>query len=52
MTLEEANKVKESLEELSADPETFSWGPTWEFANQRQAEALKIIKREIRELKN
>ena len=52
MTLEEAIKVKESLEELSADTETFSWGPTWEFANQRKAEALKIIKCEIKVLKN
>lgn len=51
MTLEEAIKVKESLEELSADVETFNWGPSWEFANQRKAEAIKIIKREIKELK-
>lgn len=51
MTLEEAIKVKESLEELTADVETFNWGPSWEFANQRKAEALKIIKREIKELK-
>lgn len=50
MTLEEAIKVKESLEELSADVEVFNWGPSWEFANQRKAEALKIIKREIKEL--
>lgn len=52
MTLEEAIKVKESLEELCADTETFSWGPTWEFANQRKAEALKIVKHEIKVLKN
>jgi hypothetical protein len=52
MTLEEAIKVKESLEELSADPETFSWGPSWDFANQRKADAIKIIKREIKRLKN
>ena len=51
MTLEEAVKVKESLEELSADVETFNWGPSWEFANQRKEEALRIIKREIQELK-
>jgi hypothetical protein len=52
MTLEEAVKVKESLKELSADVETFNWGPSWEFANQRKAEALRIIEREIRKLKN
>ena len=51
MTLEEAVKVKESLKELSADVETFNWGPSWEFANQRKAEALRIIRREIKELK-
>ncbi len=52
MTLEEAIKVEESLRELTADVETFNWGPSWEFANQRKAEALKIIRREIRKLKN
>lgn len=52
MTLEEAIKIKESLEELSADVEDFSWGPTLEFANQRKKEALRIIRREIKEIKN
>ena len=52
MTLEEAVKVKESLRELSADVETFSWGPSWEFANQRKAEALRIIEREIKRLES
>ena len=52
MTLDEAIKVKESLQELSADVETFNWGPSWEFANQRKAEALRIIKQEIKRLKN
>lgn len=52
MTLEEAIKVKESLEELTADAETFSWGPTGIFANQRKAEALRIIRKEIKRLKN
>lgn len=51
MTLEEAIKVKESLSELSADPEVFNWGPSWEFANQRKDEALTIIKQEIKRLK-
>ena len=51
MTLKEAIKVKESLQELTADVEIFNWGPSWEFANQRKEEALKIIKREIKELK-
>lgn len=52
MTLEEAVKIEQSLRELTADVETFNWGPSWEFANQRKAEALRIIRREIKELKN
>lgn len=52
MTLDEATKVKESLKELTADEETFNWGPSWEFANQRKAEALRIIEQEIKRLKN
>jgi hypothetical protein len=51
MTLEELYKIKKSLEELSADVEVFNWGPSWEFANQRKAEALKILRREIKALK-
>jgi len=52
MTLEEAIKVKESLEELEATAEKFDWGPSQAFAQQRQAEAIHIIKREIKRLKN
>ncbi len=52
MTLEEAIKVKESLEELEATVEKFDWGPSQAFAQQRQTEAIKIIKREIKKLKN
>jgi len=50
MTLEEAIKIKESLEELIADPE-IDFGPAYEFTKIRQAEALKIIRREIKRLK-
>jgi hypothetical protein len=52
MTLEDAIKVKESLKELTADVETFDWGPSWEFANRRKAEALRIINKEIKALKD
>ena len=52
MTLEELYKIKKSLEELDADVETFNWGPSLEFARQRKAEALKIVRREIKALKN
>lgn len=50
MTLAEAIKIKESLEELSADVEDFSWGPTLYFAQERQKEALRIIRKEIQRL--
>ena len=50
MTLEEAVKVKESLEELIADPE-IDFGPAYGLTKLRQQEALKIIKREIKELR-
>ena len=51
MTLEDAIKVKESLEEMRPHVEDFSWGPTHSFAEQRQREALRIIRREIKQLK-
>lgn len=52
MTLEELKQIKESLEELSPNEEDFSWGPTYEFALERKRQALRIINREIRQLKN
>lgn len=51
MTLEEAIKIKESLEELEATAEKFDWGPSQAFAQQRQDEAIRIIKKEIKQLK-
>ena len=47
MTLDEAIKVRDSLQELSPDAEDFSWGPTLSFAIQRKELALKIINKEI-----
>ena len=51
MTLEEAIKVKESLDELEATAEKFDWGPSQHFAQERQKEALRIIRKEIRRLR-
>lgn len=45
MTSEELNKIKESLEELSVDSEIFNWGPSYNFAKQRQQEAIAIVKK-------
>ena len=52
MTLEEAIKVKDSLKELEATAEKFDWGPSQAFAQQRQQEAIRIITREIKKLKD
>ncbi len=43
MTLEDLKKIKHSLRELTPDVETFSWGPSYEFAIARKAEAIKIV---------
>ncbi len=51
MTLEELYKLKDSLEELIADPE-IDFGPAYEMTKIRKSEALKIVNREIRRLKN
>lgn len=51
LTLDELKKIKESLQELEATAETFNWGPSLEFARQRQAEALRLVKREIKAVK-
>jgi hypothetical protein len=51
MTLNEAEKIKRCLEELIVDVEYNSWGPTYEIAQREQRAALRIIRREIKELK-
>lgn len=50
MTLTELVKVKESLEELIADPQ-IDFGPAYEMAKRRKQEALRIVNRAIREAK-
>lgn len=51
MTLEEAVKIKESLEELIADPE-IDFGPAYEMTKHRKEHALFLIKKEIKKLKS
>lgn len=51
MTLEEAEKIKRSLEELIVDVEYYSFGPTYEIAERERRAALRIIRREIKRLK-
>jgi hypothetical protein len=50
MTLENLYKVKESLQELIADPE-IDFGPSYELAKKRKQEALKIVNQEIKWMK-
>lgn len=50
MNLEEAQLIKQTLEELVADP-NIDFGPAYSMAGGRKREALKIIRREIRHLK-
>ena len=52
MTLEEAIKIKDSLTELTPSVEDFSWGPSWELAQRRRKQALKIIQTEIKRMQN
>lgn len=51
MTLTEAEKIKRCLQELIVDIEYNSFGPTYEIAEREQREALRIIRREIKQLK-
>jgi hypothetical protein len=51
LTLDELKKIQESLKECRPHVEDFSWGPSLSFAEQRKEEALKLLKREIKELK-
>jgi hypothetical protein len=51
MTLENLQKVLESLQELEATAEKFNWGPTCTMAQKRQDDAIKIVKREIKQVK-
>ena len=51
MTLEDLYKLKDSLEELIADPE-IDFGPAYEMTKIRKSEALKIVNKEIRRIKN
>jgi phage shock protein A len=51
MNLEELIFIKESLQELEATAEKFNWGPSCEMAEERQKEALRIIRRAIKEAK-
>ncbi len=51
VTLEELYKLKDSLEELIADPE-IDFGPAYEMTKIRKSQALKIVNKEIRRLKN
>ncbi len=50
MTLENALKIKQLLQELVPDPE-IDFGPAYEGTKQRKKEAIKILNVEIRWMK-
>lgn len=50
MNLEEAQIIKKALEELVPNP-NIDFGPSYAMAGKRKEEALKIIRREIKQLK-
>lgn len=47
VTIENLQKVYNSLLECEPDVENFSWGPTYELAMQRRTAALNILKKAI-----
>lgn len=47
MTVEELQKVYDSLLECGPDEEDFGWGPSYEFAMKRRDNALAILKKAI-----
>lgn len=51
MTLEELRMVKESLQECKPSVEDFSWADA-RICKKRKIEAMKILRRAIKELKN
>jgi len=52
VTIEDLQKVYDSLLECGPDEEDFGWGPSYEFAMQRRDRALEILKNAIEEKKN
>lgn len=50
MTLDNLNKVLESLKELIPDPE-IDFGPSYELTKQRKKEAIRIVNQEIQWMK-
>lgn len=51
MTLDEALKIKQALDDLYPNAEIHNWGPSLEFAEQSKRAALRIIRREIKQLR-
>jgi hypothetical protein len=52
MSLEELQQVYNSLKECDPDVEYFNWGPSLNFAQERKKQALKILRKAIKEKKN
>jgi len=50
MTLQELRQVKQSLEECGPNVEDYSWGPSYEFAQERKQQALATLNKAIKEM--
>lgn len=51
MTKEELALVIATMEDLSVDVESHSWGPTYHLATEQKTKALKILRKELSEMK-
>jgi hypothetical protein len=52
LTIEDLQKVHDSLYECLPDEEQYQWGPTYEFAMRRREVALEILRRATAEARN
>lgn len=52
MTVEDLQKIYDSLLECRPDAEEFSWGPTYKLAMDRREIALRILRKEIKKSQN
>lgn len=52
LSIQELKQIAESLKECDPDVEYFSFAPSLEYARRRKDAALKLLKKEIKELQN
>lgn len=52
MTKDDLAFVIATMEDLSVDAETHSWGPSYHLAQQDKQKALKMLRKELKEKNN